>query len=979
MRLFLRSLAVAIAACTMTARAAAQPVNLKIGIVPFDDPRGQEITETEASLRAYFDGVERNSGDRVHINLVKGNYYQIHQWMRDGLVDGAVVSSFTAHLLTHDKKIWTLPVIEFARADPGVPKVSAMSHGRHLKDPIAALDHCLAQIHASMRGERSTTAQCEFRMVSHLSTTGFVAPLMYIEEQFVRKRGVKAQAEFWTRLLQKTRLELWHDADRAIDESKTIIRFSYAPSTPRRVELLGKNVMPSLNDVLLIRCKAPGCAPREGSAPVTSPAEARWWTDTAKKDLDSLDRTENWSGYVAVTPWIGTEREAFAECLTAVFRPNDETSALGALYDRWYEHGQYAFSIDEVVDVLRFDQIIRNKPRAALVLPGGGVRATYQSVILDYLYKEKIVNAGEQRTKAGQACVAVATPIEPKPDRLVINGIAGTSGGALLGYLASRDDGSRDEILRKLWIVAGDVKTKPLDIFPALGVLRWLSLLLLIAVFAATSAIHLPELNQPPEREVPFWYTTFISIVVAGAPFLIWCNARHDPTYYPYFEGLAFCAVVGVVHIVHSTSARGHKALNKGWLWGGAALIAAGLLLTYALVRSQHAFQGWDLDEGAARWSSGGWAFASVTTLLVVILGLSRLAGRKGTRRDQDRLKGYIEALIALFLLLVLAASIFGIGVIFNQVTPLEMTADYWIWVFLSGVFAAKLIITAARVYHDRPHLMHGVRFLNTPSGSVPFPYTPAIALVAWGFLGIAVWLAFIAPAVYTSHNGEKAFRRAVAAMPPHELVPLIVSMTGLGDAVPGYKEPAYRGDYYAVDKRWCNVADPDDSTTAPLFRLPDDRFRNAVFASGSPFPVYPATRVHAETKEWPGLFVDGGYAHRVPIEAAGLVDAAQILVVENVTRQEAAPAKGVRAGALTANLANTFDLLFERSQAIDAQRRRGAVVATIYADWSPPDPFLMDFRESVINSLWNEAKGDLKGHRVARVESWGQPKESSR
>lgn len=973
MRFLMRVLALPLLACALSDSAVAQPVPLKIGIVPFDDPRGREITDTEASLRAYFRGVEIRSGNRVQFTLKKGNYYQILHWMRDGAIDGAVVSSFTAHVMRHDHKLSTLPVIEFERGEQGVPKVWATSAGNVVKNPIAKLERCLDQVLAPIRGLPTHDLPCEFRMVSHLSSTGFVAPLIYIEEQFVRRKGVTEEAEFWTRLLQKTRLELWHDANVPVQKGKTIIRFTYAPGATR-VKLLEQNPLPSLNDVLLVRCKAtrPGCVSREGSIPVTRPEEIAWWRDGAETDIRSVVRTVGspWTGYARATQWSGDDRDKFTQRIESVFRNG---SALGALYDRWYVRGQYAFSIDEVVDILRFDQTIRDNPRAALVLPGGGVRATYQSVILDYLYREKIVNAGERQAGRDAPCSAT---IVPKQDRLVINGIAGTSGGALLGYLASRHDTRQKDMLRKQWIEAGEVKTKPLDIFPALGVLRWLSLLLLVTVFAATTAIHLPQLNRPPKKEVPFWYTTFVSVVLVVAPFLIWRNASKDPTYYAYGEGLAFFAVVAFVHFIHSTSSRDGKQLGRPWLWAGIATMVLGMVMAFVLVKSQHLFQHAAADLKAAKWISAGWSFASAMTLLFFIFGLSMIAGTNGTRRAPHRLTQYRKSLTALLLLLLLATAMFGVGVLANQVTPLEMTIDYWIWVFLSALFGAKLIITAARVYPDRPQLIHGVRFLNTPTGTVPFPYTPAVSLVAWGALGIVVWLLFLAPAIYTSRNGESAFERAVAIGPKQEMVPLIVSMTGLGNDVPGYKKPAYRGDYYAVDERWCNVDDPDETTTAQLFRLPSQRFRKAVFASGSPFPIYPATRVEAEaTPQKPGLFVDGGYAHRVPIEAAGLVRAAQILVVENVTRQEAAPAKGFRAGALTANLGNTFSFLFDRSQTPDLQRRRSAVVATIYPDWSPPDPFLMDFRESVVNRLWSEAEGDLEGHRVARIESWGLPK----
>jgi len=205
------------------------------------------------------------------------------------------------------------------------------------------------------------------------------------------------------------------------------------------------------------------------------------------------------------------------------------------------------------------------------------------------------------------------------------------------------------------------------------------------------------------------------------------------------------------------------------------------------------------------------------------------------------------------------------------------------------------------------------------------------------------------------------------------------VSMTGLGDDVKGYRSPPYRGDYYAVDKRWCFVDELQGKTSARLFRRDDVDFRNAVFASGSPFPIYPATKVQAEELSDPGLFVDGGFAHRVPIEAAGLVGAAQILIVENVARIDVpSPTEGFSAGALPTNAAKVLDFLFERSQTIDSQHARSAVVATIYPDWSPPNPFLMDFRESVVQRLRAEAESDLKGHRVARIVSWGEPTEEA-
>jgi hypothetical protein len=159
------------------------------------------------------------------------------------------------------------------------------------------------------------------------------------------------------------------------------------------------------------------------------------------------------NGYVRTNPWSQPARDEFAQRIESVFVPRNHETALTALFNRWYHDGRYAFSIDEVIDVLKVDQVIRKAPRAALVLPGGGVRATYQSVILDYLYGKRIVNAGwlHRGSNSNDCYMAdVMPPIEDQ--RLVINGIAGTSGGALLGYFASRRDTSPSKVLTKLWI-----------------------------------------------------------------------------------------------------------------------------------------------------------------------------------------------------------------------------------------------------------------------------------------------------------------------------------------------------------------------------------------------------------------------------------------------------------------------------------------------------------------------------------------------
>jgi predicted acylesterase/phospholipase RssA/ABC-type phosphate/phosphonate transport system substrate-binding protein len=961
-------------------------VELRIGMVPFNDPRNKLNTtaQEETSLRAYFNEVQKlygGDGIDLDIKLLKGNYYQILQWMREGQLDGAVVSSFTSYLLTNDGNLALFPVTEFARSSS---RAMFSVRGEGSDSPETALRNCLEAVQRSLK-EPPPKQPCEFRFVSHLSTTGFIVPLVYIEEQFVQESGMSLpeQQTFWTRLLQWSRLELLHGVIEGESKAATSIAFTYM-SGAKRVGLPLRNRVTNLADVLLLGCRRrqPGDSPKnederrkqmQDCAVVNSVVGALAKPDGARhwEEAGVAIQPGDGKGYVRTNPWSQSARDEFGQRLENVFAPRNHETALTALFTRWYHDGRYTFSIDEVIDVLKVDQVIRKAPRAALVLPGGGVRATYQSVILDHLYGKRIVNAGRLKEGTNGSC-RMADMMPPAEDpRLVINGIAGTSGGALLGYFASRRDTSPSKVLTKLWIDDETIKTTPLDVFPPFGVLRCLSLILLVAVFAATSAVHTSRLRQPVKMEVPFWYTTFLSIIIIAAPFLLWRNARVDPTAPPAFEGLALFVIILVAHFLHSVSVDGDPPEeHKQWRRLGIGAMVGGLGLAIGLIKlyDAHVLAEWKRTMPAL------WTVGATVALIAIILGLNSIATGRGLLVRQRRVDDYREAMLLLLMLLALSTAIFGIGWSLNRVTPLEMTVDYWIWVFVAAIFSAKLIITAERVFHEVP-LLRGIRFLSTPTGTAPFPYTPAVTLVLWGSLGVVVWLMFVAPALYSSRQGRKAFDDAVAADPKAiERVPLIVSMTGLGDDVRGYRSPPYRGDYYTVDERWCFVDDLQEKTSARLFRMDPEHFRDAVFASGSPFPIYPATKVQAEEGD-AGLFVDGGYAHRVPIEAAGLVQAAQILVVENVARIDVpAPAEGFRAGGLTTNAAKALDFLFERSQTIDGERARSAVVATIYPDWSPPDPFLMDFRESVVQRLRDEGEKDLEGDRVARIESWGEP-----
>src|SRR6185436_9007246 len=98
----------------------------------------------------------------------------------------------------------------------------------------------------------------------------------------------------------------------------------------------------------------------------------------------------------------------------------------------------------------------------ALVLPGGGVKAAYQTRIVDELYSHRyLTNA------------AVASSNDPST--LAVRNVIGTSGGALLGYFVSQLRQEPAELFDILWRVNGRYLAST-DVFGWTDLLRYVSI-----------------------------------------------------------------------------------------------------------------------------------------------------------------------------------------------------------------------------------------------------------------------------------------------------------------------------------------------------------------------------------------------------------------------------------------------------------------------------------------------------------------------
>ncbi len=152
---------------------------------------------------------------------------------------------------------------------------------------------------------------------------------------------------------------------------------------------------------------------------------------------------------------------------------------------------------------------------------------------------------------------------------------------------------------------------------------------------------------------------------------------------------------------------------------------------------------------------------------------------------------------------------------------------------------------------------------------------------------------------------------------------------------------------------------------------------RAFVFASGSPFPIFPAHRVVSPSDGHPEALVDGGYSNNTPVEAAGALSAAQALIIDSSPAlPSASGGPGLLAslhGPLVGNLLRLPGFLFERAQQVDRRSRKDLFVVSLApvsrADW----PWLGDFRRGTVDRMRRAANDDWN-RRIGLVESWGPP-----
>lgn len=390
-----------------------------------------------------------------------------------------------------------------------------------------------------------------------------------------------------------------------------------------------------------------------------------------------------------------------------------------------------------------------------------------------------------------------------------------------------------------------------------------------------------------------------------------------------------------------------------------------------------------------------------------------------GALRPRYRLENVPAFALGLAACLVHAGLTFGVvyGLAkLDKASFFELEPRYWLVLGLIALALAAFGLVAAALF-ARGLLREAFEFLASPHPNGRFRVRRHVrmvhfALFAWGF-----WNLVVAPGLYGNGPAKKYLERVARefCLEPSTdlrcqlerqftaalLVPANALQNGPGEAQePGDgsrfflivpkgqpcptipRNPAGGGRWHVFHVGSGEDLGREDESCLDLDSPAD--IQSMIFASGSPFPVFPAHQVPIPGESRAEFLVDGGYSNNVPIAPGQNLGIDQVLVVDSTPATSARKPSAARSklAAMVGSLVNDFlrlpGYLFGRAQVLDLQSRRDFFVVRIAPEAPEPGeepwPFLTDFRSEVVTRLQKAATRDL-GRRVARVESWGKPR----
>ena len=902
-----------------------------------------------------------------------GSEYQLLDWLQTGRIDAAAVSGLTLEVMRQavgEKKFadeffvsTKLPASEVAPWRYRIV-LSAERNGAALPDPEAELHTLLRDLIAGPRSDAVVD------LPSHLSA------------------GVP---DLHRRLRASLKVEPGASEQRGLDAVMAnlvgSLRFADGRAGPPLRFLLAEQDGGPLSHFFLVR---------KVSLPLP--------LDPGASVAPTLDDEKHFLDYLKGAG----ERAAPSSGLGRFAAGNYKRNSAG-----WRNRFSFAFSLDELHGILRSHARDAQEDKGiALVLTGGGVKAAYQTKLIDHLYG----GGGYLHNRLGGGT--------PKAHAVPVDYVVGTSGGALLGIFVASVDGGNEklDLSTKLWHrhdkngKATDKRLSASNVFPWADLMRWASVLLCVTIFGlvcAATALLRRWLGNTAEGERDqagrFWRFTVWWLALLGATpwLLVYLNGEHGAEHIPAIQG-AFYGLFVLIAVYSDNRIVTRKESRTGiasprWPMAlaatGCALVALALLLA----------------RGESRPIESLGSSITVPALIAcfgaacVFWGLHRWFIRCAPRLEpvKSRALAVIALMIGVF---VVSHGILCVLALLGYASTFELILLEF-WGVLAAIAAAVSVVLAGLAYSGgAPRLRQLFDFMLAPHPSLNVVnVTRGTRMVACAVAGWLWWNLLVAPGLYGNDDAQRYFRQAAinvfgeqavgAGNSPSLAVKFhayyVAPVTALQKG--GERYVMFRpAQAYALgasgaglgsrswvtisnDPRWLTVEDEEQQARLVM---------PVAFASGSPFPVFPAHRIHLPVigEE---LLVDGGYAHNVPVEAAKRLGARRVLVIHSSPREPGTsePAAKPAAGGSDFQVLGNFALmlrsvvpyLYNRSQVEDALSGEDLLLASIAPSASPKGwPFLTDFRAEVIKRMFDEAEKDRK-LRIGSIENWGQPSFAAR
>ncbi|HYX24706.1 MAG TPA: hypothetical protein VFC23_11180 [Thermoanaerobaculia bacterium] len=992
------------------------PQVLNVGLPQPPDLSAWQLEKLRQAAEGLFSSIYqwqgRCRGRRdLQVNIAIGNEYQILDWLEQRLVDVAVVPDLSAYLLARDGvKLLELNPVERGFDNLLTPPFSYRLRSRSFAagawserpDPERDFESFRWQlwcglfpdaggagpVPAAARrscGELAGAPSYRIALTSHLDTGGFLRPV----GETVRWLGER---------LKEAKLKA--DAGRRLEDAFWSAFFDHARFT--------------LDGTL-----AEGRAPASGSIEIAA-EEVPAGSVPGPRSEDHLVIAAGVAAPIFEAGRLHPPDVALPPELKAMLERDPAPAAFRSLLtpEPYFGVRTFGFTVDESLGLLRQHQKSSGKAQLALVLPGGGVKAVYQSRLVDALYREGYLK---------NALTRAAPRPEAKP--VDVDFVIGTSGGALLGYFVARlaEHGPWD-LSQVLWENRQGKVLDSTDIFGWTDLPRYLSMVAIVSIFAMLltlaslrSKSPLRADASPPERSGRLLLQLAVGPLLVLAPLLVrLVNGRLSQEHIPEVEGLFYALCASLVMfadqcLIYRAKTRPFDRLRG--LFSLLALVLGGVLVALPLLPI------WRRPEGE-RWIDGWepWLNLSRGSLLiclgVLLLLVGAILGLCASRRYHlekvgDFLAGFLVSLL-------LVAGVYGVlaAVMYLQpdlLSPLELTPAFWAWLIPTSLVLGYLLIAAGCAWREAGwgrQAFRGLRYLCSNHPNCALASRRFVRIAGVTVIAFLWWNLVLAPALYGNGHARGFLKTAVQRfqneydgknpggdshrLTAHLLVPanvlerdgtryFLVMPGGLESCPPISSRPGSGALWYTYRIR------PDQGAVAPppqgcpsFSEASADGVEQVIFASGSPFPIFPAHLVELTDKSGKPsreALVDGGYSNNEPVDAALSVAAEQVLIVESTnplgpSGTVAGPSRWpALTGPLVADLLRLPGFLFERSQQVDRLSRRGLFVVSLSPWRDEPDwPALFDFRRQVVERMRAVADHDL-ARRIGLVESWGPPR----